>query len=125
MNEPAYISLHQLLLSVQQRLRAGFPEAYCVKAEVAGIRYSGWHVYFDLIEMESGITRAKIKACAFDGEGTAAIQQFKKITGQAFGNGMKVGVKVRVQFHPVFGLSLVLCELDAALALGGIELARK
>ncbi|HEY0895966.1 MAG TPA: exodeoxyribonuclease VII large subunit [Sphingobacteriaceae bacterium] len=36
-----------------------------------------------------------------------------------------MGARVGVNFHPVYGLSLVLYELDAQLTLGGIELQRK
>jgi len=125
MQEQPYISLKQLLTSIQNQMRAAFPSSYWIKAEVAGVRKIGSHIYFDLIELEHGAKVAQIRACAFLGEGTMAIEGFEKVTGQKFTEGIKIGVRVTVNYHPVYGLSLVLCEIDTALTLGGIELQRK
>lgn len=121
----SYISLKQLLTQVQNTIRERFPTSYWVKGEVAGVRKIGSHVYFDLIELDKGAKTAQIRACAFMGEGTMAIAGFEKVTGQKFAEGIKVGARVTINYHPVYGLSLVLCEIDAELTLGGIELQRK
>lgn len=125
MPSQTYIGLKQLLNQIQNQLRSAFPATYWVKAEIAGIRRIGGHVYFDLIELSRGAKVAQIKACAFWGEGTNAIAGFEKITGQKFTEGIKIGVRVAVNYHPVYGLSLVLHEIDVELTLGGIELQRK
>jgi len=125
MPENTYISLKQLLTGLQNQVRASFPSSYWIKAEVAGVRKVGAHIYFDLIELERGAKVAQIRSCAFWGEGTNAIEGFEKKTGQKFKEGIKVGVRVSLNYHPVYGLSLVLCEIDAELTLGGIELQRK
>ncbi|WP_207420095.1 exodeoxyribonuclease VII large subunit [Desertivirga brevis] len=121
----SYISLKQLLTQVQNTIRERFPSSYWVKGEVAGVRKIGSHIYFDLIELDKGAKVAQIRACAFMGEGTMAIAGFEKVTGQKFTEGIKVGARVTINYHPVYGLSLVLCEIDAELTLGGIELQRK
>ncbi|MEJ7768571.1 MAG: exodeoxyribonuclease VII large subunit, partial [Chitinophagaceae bacterium] len=121
----SFIGLRDLLHNVQSKLKQAFPGTYWVKAEVAGIRQSGQHLYFELIELLNGVKVAQVKANAFAGEGTLAIKKFENITGQRFVNGIRIGAQVRVNFHPVFGMSLVLCAIDAELTLGGIELQRK
>ncbi|WP_256012997.1 exodeoxyribonuclease VII large subunit [Desertivirga xinjiangensis] len=121
----SYIGLKQLLLRIQNQLRGGFPASYWIRAEVAGIRRTGSHIYFELLELERGVKVAQVKGCAFYGEGTTAISDFEKVTGQKFIEGIKIGLRVSVNYHPVYGLSLVLCEIDAQLTLGGIELQRK
>lgn len=120
-----YITLQQLLLNVQGQLRQAFPGSYWIKAELAGVRRVGSHVYFELIQISSGQKVAQIKGTAFYGEGTQAIQAFEQITGQKFTEGIKIGLRASVNYHPVYGLSLNLLELDAELTLGGIELQRK
>nr|WP_242689071.1 exodeoxyribonuclease VII large subunit [Pedobacter sp. SYSU D00535] len=125
MSTSTYIPLKQLLTQVQNTIRERFPASYWVKGEVAGVRKIGSHVYFDLLELEKGAKVAQIRACAFLGEGTMAIAGFEKVTGQKFAEGIKIGARVTVNYHPVYGLSLVLCEIDAELTLGGIELQRK
>ena len=120
-----YLTLQQLLLNIQGQLRQAFPGSYWIKAELAGVRRVGSHVYFELIQISSGQKVAQIKGTAFFGEGTQAIQAFEQITGQKFMEGIKIGLRASVSYHPVYGLSLNLLELDAELAIGGIELQRK
>lgn len=119
-----FVSLKELLQNVQAKLKQAFPSTYWVKAEVAGIRKSGLHIYFDLIELQHGVKTAQVKANAFFGEGTDAILSFERATGQRFVNGIRIGAQVKINFHPIFGMSLILCAIDAELTLGGIELQR-
>ena len=90
----SYISLKQLLYGLQHQLRQAFPSSYWIKAELAGVRRSGSHVYFDFLELEKGAKVAQIRGTAFYGEGTAAIAAFEKETGQPFANGIRVGAPV-------------------------------
>lgn len=120
-----YLTLQQLLLNIQGQLRHAFPGSYWIKAELAGVRRVGGHVYFELVQISSGQKVAQIKGTAFYGEGTQAIQEFEKNTGQKFTQGIKIGLRASVSYHPVYGLSLNLTELDAELTIGGIELQRK
>lgn len=121
----AYLTLQQLLLNIQGQLRQDFPGSYWIKAELTGVRRVGSHVYFELIQISSGQKVAQIKGTAFYGEGAQAIQAFEQITGQKFTEGIKIGLRASVNYHPVYGLSLNLLELDAELTIGGIELQRK
>jgi exodeoxyribonuclease VII large subunit len=120
-----YLTLQQLLLNIQGQLRQAFPGSYWIKAELAGVRRVGSHVYFELIQISSGQKVAQIKGTAFYGEGTQAIHAFEQTTGQRFTEGIKIGLRAAVSYHPVYGLSLNLLELDAELTIGGIELQRK
>lgn len=120
-----YITLQQLLLNIQGQLRQAFPASYWIKAELAGVRRVGSHVYFELIQISSGQKVAQIRGTAFNGEGTQAIQSFERVTGQKFSEGIKIGLRASVSYHPVYGLGLNLLELDAELTIGGIELQRK
>lgn len=120
-----YLTLQQLLLNIQGQLRQAFPGSYWIKAELAGVRRVGSHVYFELIQISSGQKVAQIKGTAFYSEGTQAIQAFEQTTGQRFIEGIKIGLRASVNYHPVYGLSLNLLELDAELTIGGIELQRK
>lgn len=120
-----YLTLQQLLLNIQGQLREAFPTSYWIKAELAGVRRVGSHVYFELLQISSGQKVAQIRGTAFYNEGAQAILAFEQATGQKFTEGIKVGLRASVNFHPVYGLSLNLLELDAELTIGGIELQRK
>jgi exodeoxyribonuclease VII large subunit len=120
-----YSSLKDLLLRISGQLKSAFADSYWVKAEVAGVRTYGPHTYFNLIELQNGQNTAQVKVVAYSGEGIVAIQQFEQTTGQKLVDGIKIGARVKVSFHPLHGMSLVLCELDPELTLGGIELTRQ
>ena len=43
---------------------------------------------------------------------------FEETTGQLFASGIKVLVKVTVQFHELYGYSLTVLDIDPAYTLG-------
>ena len=69
---------------------------------------SGYH-YFEFVEKDASTNRivAKIKGSAW-GSASQRIRVFETVTGRKFTNNMHVLVKVRVNYHKVYGLSLEL-----------------
>jgi exodeoxyribonuclease VII large subunit len=125
METSAPLSLRSFLASLRDGLQQAFPDSYWVTGETAGIKAYPKATYFELLELQNGKKVAQIKVSAFIGEGINAIRSFEKLTGQQFVNGLKIGARFKVNFHPVNGLSLVLVEIDAEMTLGGIELQRQ
>lgn len=81
--------------------------------------------YFELVEKaekNSAIT-AKIMGKAW-GEGAVRLSDFEKKTGQAFANNLHVLVKARVDYHPLYGLSANVLDIDANFTLGVLERQR-
>jgi len=118
-------TLSDFLKSIKDGLRQVFPDTYWVTGETAGIKTYPNATYFELLELQGGKKVAQVKVSAFIDEGINAIRSFEKLTGQKLVNGLKIGARFRVNFHPVNGLSLVLIEIDAEMTLGGIELQRQ
>ena len=48
----------------------------------------------------------------------ATIQQFEEQTGENFKDNMQLLLKVKVQYHPHYGLSAMVYEIDARYTLG-------
>ena len=67
---------------------------------------------------------AKIKCIAWR-EGSKQIEVFEKETGQIFSNNIQVLVKVKIEFHGAYGLSLILSDINSSFTLGNIELQRQ
>lgn len=82
------------------------------------------HHYFELIEKEECAILAKMQAVAWK-PGALKIRQFEKLTGQKFKNGIRVCIRVQVEFHAAFGLKLVLTDVDPSFTLGQLELQRQ
>lgn len=124
----ASIRLSQLSLLIQETLRDRFAlRRFNVIAEVANHSYysqKGFH-YFDLVEKEGTKSIiAKLPAVAWSA-GAQKIQYFEQVTGQRFGNGIRILAEVAVDYHPVYGLKLTLLDIDVNYTLGALELARK
>ncbi len=119
------IKLSQLTLAIQGVIESSFSQqSYWVIAEVTNHNPypSKGHHYFDLVEkaVNSSQILAKMQAVAWSA-GNASIQSFEAITGQRFTNDIQVLVRVSVDYHPSFGLKLVLLEIDSNYTIGALE----
>ena len=82
--------------------------------------------YFDLVEKAENSNElvAKISAKAW-GIGSIKIREFEQTTGQTFTNNINVLVRVKVNYHIVFGLSLDIQDIDTNFTIGLLELQRQ
>jgi exodeoxyribonuclease VII large subunit len=82
--------------------------------------------FLDLVEKDEATKTvvAKVSAVAWS-SGAVRIQHFEKVTGQKFKAGIKVCVKVQVDFHPSYGLKLVIQDVDPSFTIGQLELHRQ
>jgi exodeoxyribonuclease VII large subunit len=123
------LRLSELSLQVEQVLNNAFANLqFWVIAEITSHIYSagkGTH-YFELIEKRAGTNQllAKFKTRAWS-DGTRSIQLFEQRTGQRFTNDIQVLVRVKVVYHPTFGLQLELTDIDHTFTLGILEHQRQ
>ena len=122
MSSEKYITLSQLLAGIRQTLAQAFPLGVWISAEVGALnvnRYSG-HCYLELIEKgESSTTpQARVQAAVWRSKWGALSSYFESSTGMPLAAGMKVLLKVSVNFHEAYGLSLVVSDIDPAHTLG-------
>ena len=99
-----------------------------VVAETSDVRVNSrsGHCYLELLEKDArGNTVTKIDAVIWLGNYTRLDYQFKTATGQSLASGMKVLVYVNVKFHPVYGLSLVINEIDPSYTIGDMARQRQ
>ncbi|MBC7865238.1 MAG: exodeoxyribonuclease VII large subunit, partial [Bacteroidia bacterium] len=128
MSEIPHIKLSELAERIRGVIRGAFEnQFYWVVAEVSGHKYIAakeWH-YLDLVEkMEGKASEAAKLKCTVWSDASKKIEEFEKVTGQKFADGLQVLVKVKVEYHIVYGLSLVLSDVDHSYTLGNIERQR-
>lgn len=124
-------SLSEFLAAVQLSVRASFPESYWVRAEISSLSAKpNSHCYMELAEGNNGSTRgfgqeyaAKIKANCWRNIWQQVSRQFEQAVGQPLRVGMQVLAEVDVDFHPVYGLSLTIRQIDPSFTIG--DLARQ
>lgn len=80
------------------------------------------HCYLDLIEKSNDNDRiiAKQSAAIWADKYSRLTQKFMAATGQDIKVGMKVQLQIQVEFHPIFGISLNILDIDPTYTLGDV-----
>ena len=125
-DKPSGRSLSALLADVAQAVAERFGGAVWVRADVASFDPKRGHLYFDLVENnELGQEIARARALIWSDDREAVIDRFEVATGVRFVAGIKVLVRASVSFHPRFGLSLQIREIDPDYTMGELALRRR
>lgn len=122
------ISLYDLQRRVKGCLESGFPHYYWVKGEISSIKsnYSG-HCYIDLIDKGDSDKdiRAKGHAIIWSSSWKVLRPYFLNSTGKDLETGMMILVKAQVQYSELYGLSLIVYDIDPSYSIGEAELRRR
>jgi exodeoxyribonuclease VII large subunit len=102
--------------------------SFWIVAELSNVNYYSAknYYFFDLVEKDDGNNGivAKIAASAF-GQGSLRIHNFEQITGQKFSGNIQVLIQVTIDYHVVYGLKLLLKDIDPSFTLGNLERQRQ
>lgn len=121
------IRLSELALDIQNVLRNRYEgRVIWVTAQITDVKkqVSLKRCYLKFIEKQGTETLAEIRG-VFWANSYSEIERFEKITGKLFSDGLEINCQVIVKFHPRFGLSLEVQEIEIAYALGSLELERQ
>ncbi len=129
MNAPAHITLSELLGRIKRELEGALPLSYWIVGEVSEIKvnaYSG-HCYMQLVEKGGSREQAQAQASAVAWRSAwgSIAGHFRSATGSDIAQGMKLLLRVSVSFHELYGLSLVVSDIDPAYTLGDVERQRQ
>jgi exodeoxyribonuclease VII large subunit len=120
------ISLAELQAIIKDSLYLAHPGLYWVAAEISEIKenFAG-HCYLELIEKhpDDKNVRARVKAIIWNNRYRFLKSLFENITGESLKEGLKVLVKAKVEYHELYGLSLIISDIDPAFTIG--EMAMK
>lgn len=118
------ISLIALNELIKNTLDTTLSPTYWVIAEIGELRESvKGHAYLDLIEKSETGLLAKIRGNIWSYTYQAIKRKFEAATGTYLKSGMKILALVNVQFHELYGISLVIKDIDPNFSLG--ERARR
>lgn len=121
------LTLTQLNRLIKAAINKNLPDMYWVQAETSDVRVNqNGHCYLEFIEKDKqgksvvAKTRAMIWANTFH----LLRAYFENTTGQPFSSGIKVLVQITIEYHELFGLSLVVQDLDPRFTIGDQALNR-
>lgn len=120
--------LVELNALVRRSIRACFPDTYWVQAELSDVRVnSSGHCYLEFVQKDAGGNSlvAKARGIVWANTFFRLKPYFERETGQAFVSGIKVLVKVTVDFHELYGYSLTVTDIDPTYTLGDMARRRR
>lgn len=114
-----HLSVSQLTEQIRYTLESSLDPLYWVVGELADFRQAPQgHVYFELVEKQGNQIQAKIRANLWQFTYRSVAAKFESATGTSLKNGMKVLAQVAVTYHPVYGLSINVKDIDPSFSLG-------
>lgn len=122
-----FLTLSQLNRLISKEIENAFPEVYWLMAETSDVRVSNRHCYLEFVEKNPKNNNIIAKARAYIWANTFEILRpyFEEKTGQSFTSGLKILVKVSVEFHPVYGYGLNIYDIDPTYTLGDLQRRRQ
>jgi exodeoxyribonuclease VII large subunit len=120
------LSLSELSRKIRGAVHATFPSACWVRAETSDVRTnaSSGHCYLEFIEKHpTGQVVAKVRGSIWANAFRTLKPFFERVTGHVFTSGLKVLVKVSVEYHEIYGFSLNVIDIDPVYTIG--DMARR
>ena len=122
------LSLYELNNLVKQAVRCNLSDNYWVQAELSDVRsnYSG-HCYLEFVQkdVKGNSLIAKARGTIWNNIYKMLKPYFEQETGQLFASGIKVLVKVSVEFHELYGFSLTVMDIDPTYTVGDMMRRRR
>ena len=122
------IGLYELQSRIQGALAENFAGKYWVRAEVSECKLNpAGHCYLTLVEKTEGdgALRARVSAIVWASSWRLIGPYFERETGEQIAVGMKILVQAQVQYSELYGLSLIITDIDPSFTLGELEMARR
>ena len=113
------LTLTQLSRIVIEQLSVPELRGVWVVAETSDVAVRSGHCYLELLEKkEDGTTLAKARATIWRSTWFEVDSKFRAVTGSTLQSGMKVLVRVNVDYHAIYGFKLIVTDIDPAYTIG-------
>jgi len=121
--QPKYFTLKEANQKIQEVVSSVFKTGFWVKAEINKLNYQGHsgHAYPELVEKHNGKIVAEMRATLFKGDFSNVNNRFLEILKEPIKDGITTLIYVNIQFHPIFGLSFNIKDVDPVFTLGELE----
>ncbi|MCL2726796.1 MAG: exodeoxyribonuclease VII large subunit [Bacteroidales bacterium] len=128
MESPSSIRLSELQAQIKSAIEGHLSKYFWITAEINDItaKPSG-HCYLELVDYDHAEKQLIAKAQAWIPASTFRMLRpyFESTAGVALAPGLSVLIRVSVQYHPLYGISLQISDIDPVYTIGNIALERK
>jgi len=117
------LSLFEVTTDIRKVLSEKYKNSFWVKAEMNKLNHysQSGHCYPELVEKKDGKIIAQIKSNLWREDYQSANQKFLKVLHEPLKDGVKILFLAKVQFDPLYGLSLRILDIDPSYTLGDLE----
>lgn len=116
-------TLLQVTKSVQRTISKRYKRAYWIKAEMNKLNHyshSG-HCYPNIVEKVKGKVVAQMKCLLWRDDFIKINTEFKRVLKEPLKDGIKILFLAHINFHPQYGFSLQIIDIDPSFSLGDLE----
>lgn len=116
-------SLMEMTLSIQKGLEDRYAKTYWIKAEMNKLNATpgSGHCFPELVEKKEGKIISQMRAHLWRGDYERVNRAFLEVLKEPLRDGIKIFFEAKVTFHPVYGLSLWIKDIDPRFTLGDLE----
>ena len=125
--ESTCLSLSDINALVKATIRSEFPDLYWIRAEISEMKVNAsGHCYLEFVEKDpySGHLLAKAQGRIWTNVFRMLRPYFEKETGQTFRAGLKILVRVSIDFHEIYGYALTVSDIDPTFTVGDMAQQR-
>ena len=123
---PKIYTLTNLTRSLENHMDQTFgSKTFWVKAELSKVMVSSGRRYIELVDSEKDNVTAKIQAIIWGNTYTAIKAKSGKVIDSIIQPGNKVLISVKIQYDKLYGLKLLIVDLDLSYSFGDVEQLKK
>ena len=124
--EHEIFTLKQVATSIQKAISERYHRLYWVKAEMHKLNYTNkGHCYPELVHKEAGKLVADMRGQIWKANYDRISKNFAEIVKEPLRDGMTLLFQVKISFHPLYGMSLDIMDIDPTFALGELHKERE
>ena len=123
LNGKTIFTLLEVTRSVQRTIANRYGSAYWIKAEMNKLnfyRQSG-HCYPDLVEKADGKVIAQIRCNLWKDDYAKINTNFQRVLKEPLKDGINILFLANIAFHPKYGMTLRIIDIDPSFTLGDLE----
>ena len=122
-NNKTVYSLFEVTINIQKAITERFKSSYWIKAEMSKLNYyrQSGHCYPDLVEKKDGQIIAQIRCNLWRDDYLKINSIFQNVLNEPLKDGIKILFLATIGFHPQYGLSLRIIDIDPGFTLGDLE----
>jgi exodeoxyribonuclease VII large subunit len=126
--QPAPLSLLELNLHIKELIKENTRKNYWVVAEISELKVNNsGHCYLELVQKDTATDQivARSRATIWAQTFRMIKPYFETTTGQPLAEGLGILVKVAVEFHEVYGLSLNITDIEPTYTVGELVIRKQ